>query len=386
VHPTGGSLRVFKQFAWLEVDSVKMALSCPAHQPVTQAVSPLRTYEIQDQMRIALQTAMKLFNPLLMKLTFSGAIIATTIVTILSLIAFGARYWWVGELLRHPRPQYSFVLVICLPFIVWRFRRAGWLILIPLLLNSGTFAPLYLPPQHMPIPTSRQFTALHYSLDNALSSHSEAFAYLRDHPVDILSLQELTPETAAQLSQELPEYEVVYSHPMTNSQGSVVLISSKSGIQVHSAGIIHLPKTAVRPLIETILDIQGHSIAFLSLHVVRPVNARKIGLQQTEFEAVAKWSRHHQKQEQAVLILGDFNSTSWSMNFQQFQKDGDLLNSEQGFGLEPTWPANLPSLFSIPIDHCLYSSGIVIVNRFTGPYLGSDHAPLHINFMLADSP
>jgi hypothetical protein len=33
VHPTGGSLRVFGQFAWLEVGSVKMALSRPAHQP-----------------------------------------------------------------------------------------------------------------------------------------------------------------------------------------------------------------------------------------------------------------------------------------------------------------------------------------------------------------
>jgi len=38
VHPTGGSLRVFGQFAWLEVGSGKMALSRPAHQPVTQAV------------------------------------------------------------------------------------------------------------------------------------------------------------------------------------------------------------------------------------------------------------------------------------------------------------------------------------------------------------
>jgi hypothetical protein len=39
VHPTGGSLRVFEQFAWLEVGSVKMALSHPAHQRVTRAVN-----------------------------------------------------------------------------------------------------------------------------------------------------------------------------------------------------------------------------------------------------------------------------------------------------------------------------------------------------------
>ncbi len=37
----GGSRRVFRQFSWLEVDSVKAALSRPAHQRVTQAVSRL---------------------------------------------------------------------------------------------------------------------------------------------------------------------------------------------------------------------------------------------------------------------------------------------------------------------------------------------------------
>ena len=38
MHPTGGSLRVFRHFAWLEAGSVKVALSRPAHQRVTQAV------------------------------------------------------------------------------------------------------------------------------------------------------------------------------------------------------------------------------------------------------------------------------------------------------------------------------------------------------------
>jgi hypothetical protein len=40
VHLTGGSLRVFRLFAWLQVDSARMALSRPAHQQVTQTVSP----------------------------------------------------------------------------------------------------------------------------------------------------------------------------------------------------------------------------------------------------------------------------------------------------------------------------------------------------------
>ena len=41
MHPTGGSLRVFKPFAWLRVGSGKVALSRPTHQRVTQAVRQL---------------------------------------------------------------------------------------------------------------------------------------------------------------------------------------------------------------------------------------------------------------------------------------------------------------------------------------------------------
>jgi hypothetical protein len=46
VHPTGGSLRVFRHFAWLGVGSVKVALSRPTHQRVTLAVTRIpRTLE-----------------------------------------------------------------------------------------------------------------------------------------------------------------------------------------------------------------------------------------------------------------------------------------------------------------------------------------------------
>jgi hypothetical protein len=45
VHPTGGSLRVFRHFAWLEVGSGKAAFSRLAHQRVTPAVGlPVRLH------------------------------------------------------------------------------------------------------------------------------------------------------------------------------------------------------------------------------------------------------------------------------------------------------------------------------------------------------
>ena len=318
----------------------------------------------------------------IVKLSINGALIVTTSVTILSLIGFGARYWWAGELLSQPRPQYALALILCLPFVVWQYPRAGWLILIPLLLNIGTFAPLYLPPHGDLRSTSRQYSVLHYNLDNTLSSHTKAFAYLREHPVDILSLQEFTPKDEINISQELPGYFIAYSHPLTNSHGSAVLVSKKSGIEVRSANITHLPEYSVRPLIETTLVIHGQEVAFLNLHVIRPVSAWNTDFQQIEFASAAEWSRSPQELGQAVLMIGDLNSTPWSWNFRQFQQEGHLLNSGQGFGLESTWPAGLPSIFTIPIDHCLHSPEIVITDRYTGPFLGSDHAPLHVEFFL----
>ncbi len=38
VHPTGGTRRVFKQFAWLRAGSAKVELPRPAHPRVTPAV------------------------------------------------------------------------------------------------------------------------------------------------------------------------------------------------------------------------------------------------------------------------------------------------------------------------------------------------------------
>jgi hypothetical protein len=43
VHPTSGSLRVFRHLSWLEADSGKKALHHPAQPPVTQSVSLLHS-------------------------------------------------------------------------------------------------------------------------------------------------------------------------------------------------------------------------------------------------------------------------------------------------------------------------------------------------------
>ncbi len=75
----------------------------------------------------------------------------------------------------------------------------------------------------------------------------------------------------------------------------------------------------------------------------------------------------------------------WSPYYKSFVRQTGLRNARQGFGILPTWPsksslspvpATIAPLLSIPIDHCLISPKIKVVNIRTGPNVDSDHLPV----------
>jgi endonuclease/exonuclease/phosphatase (EEP) superfamily protein YafD len=78
-----------------------------------------------------------------------------------------------------------------------------------------------------------------------------------------------------------------------------------------------------------------------------------------------------------VVLVGDINCSPWSFYFTQLLKDSALQDSEQGFGAQPSWPA-IRNHALIPIDHCLVSKDIQVINRQIGRNIGSDHLPVVI--------
>jgi len=79
-----------------------------------------------------------------------------------------------------------------------------------------------------------------------------------------------------------------------------------------------------------------------------------------------------------VILLTDFNATSWSSNFQDLTTATGLRDSRIGFGVQPTWPAQLPGL-RVPIDHCLVSPKIEIHDRRVTANAGSDHFGIYLD-------
>ena len=98
---------------------------------------------------------------------------------------------------------------------------------------------------------------------------------------------------------------------------------------------------------------------------------------------VSETERVRARRSQMVPKTSSFpraNTTPWSAAFQPLNEE--LLNSMNGFGWQPTYPAGA-GLLMLPIDHLLHSGHLTTVDRSTGPDLGSDHLPLIVT--VADS-
>ena len=86
-----------------------------------------------------------------------------------------------------------------------------------------------------------------------------------------------------------------------------------------------------------------------------------------------------------TLLLGDLNCTPWSVWFHSLLQESGLRDSAIGHGLWPTWYALPTILAGIPIDHALVGGQIEVLRRHVGPYLGSDHRPLTMDFRIRTS-
>jgi endonuclease/exonuclease/phosphatase (EEP) superfamily protein YafD len=297
---------------------------------------------------------------------------------IASFLGFLGKLWWKFELLDHPRPQYC--LGLCLGLLAgWGLQQWWSLIwLVPLGIDIFLLAPLFLPlpkpDRPSPKPTLR---LLHANIDRHNPEPDRVICYLQQQSVDLLLLQEITPAWLARLQAELPNYQVLKAEAFDHTMGSAVLVNKQdSPFKIKQIQTIHLPENSDRPLLELIINDGHQQWAILSFHVIRPRSTQTSNRQITEFAAAADWSRCQLQQQRAVVLIGDFNSTCWSQRLRRLAPDSQLINSQGGFGFQPTWSAHFPPLMKITIDHCFHSRNLIVTRRHIGPDIASDHLPL----------
>lgn len=285
--------------------------------------------------------------------------------------------------------RYSFLTEICVHFVnlyalagvagallILPSKRWGWVLvcLVVALVNAARLAPLYTPAAGAAEPG----TPLRLVTANVLSGSDryEAVAdYLGAADADLIFVQEVTRAWEARLRAALPDHRYVVTEPREDHFGIAVFSRLPlSDVEVVRTGGSDLPAIvgAVR--------VGGAEVRFVNLHAIPPGSPYGLELRNRQMNRAAAFIADSGG---PGIVAGDFNCTSWSPYFRDLLREHDLHDARRGFGVAGTWPAPVHP-FTIPIDQCLVTSEIRVLDFERGRNFGSDHLPLRVDLQISD--
>jgi endonuclease/exonuclease/phosphatase (EEP) superfamily protein YafD len=307
------------------------------------------------------------YLPLLLALLAVGIAVA-------SLIGYLGRFWWGFELFTHFRLQYAGLAAICALGFLLLGELAGFFISTGIaLFNLAFIYPLYRRESN-PASPERTYRILTANILGKNGQHQKIVQMVKDANPDFVLLLEYDHRHHESMSHDQLDYPHKQFLPQDDNYG----LAFFSRLPV-SSEIVYLNQDIVPALVAR-LELDGQLLTIIGTHPPPPRGQKKTALRDHQMAALARFAS---QQNGEIILLGDLNTTSWSYVFQDLLRDSKLLDSREGFGLQPTWPSNLP-LMRIPIDHVLHSQGIQISNRSTGPFSGSDHRPVIVDFYMKD--
>jgi endonuclease/exonuclease/phosphatase (EEP) superfamily protein YafD len=302
----------------------------------------------------------------------AGALGAVTCAATLASLASAAG--WPIELASHFRVQYLLTLIVlALLFVLRKRTRTAVVLALFAIPNAAAIAPAFFGAriENKPSADLRLMLANVYTGN---TEHERVLAAIRDLKPDVIVLLEVNDRWLGALKPALsPEYSAA-AHEAREDNFGIALFSRRSLVdaKVVSLGAADVPSVVAR------LEIDGRPLSILGTHTLPPGSRRYTELRDDQLAAIPAFLR---QTAAPWVVLGDLNTTPWSDAFQDLLEVGGLKDSMQGFGIQATWPSFFWPLL-IPIDHCLHTPGITVVNRFVGPPIGSDHYPLVIDLAL----
>lgn len=305
-------------------------------------------------------------------------VIPAVALAVVSLAAFLGRWIWWLDVLANFRAQYVVALAILgLIILMSRWRKTGYVVLGVAVVNLVVVLPLYI---GSPAEASVEIPSMRVMSFNLLSTnerYSEVIEYVETIDPDLVLLHEASrPWEVAMESADLA-YEIIRPRSDDLIFGTLVLVKSED-VEAVSYGFSSSNPRAV----ELNFTPEGWTtqISALSTHALAPTDEERAGLRDAQLGFAGQWVS---KQTGAFFVVGDFNATPWSWPFRRLMESGELVNSQTGFGLQPSFSSQVNLLLRVPIDHLIHSPALEVTDRSLGPTLGSDHFPLVVDLQLA---
>lgn len=191
--------------------------------------------------------------------------------------------------------------------------------------------------------------------------------YVVDEAPDIVSFEEVGIEWGNELGKQLKDY----PYRQINSENGYFGMAIFSKFPFESEKLI-MSRSGIQALLAKIKVAQDVSLAYLAVHALPPIQDDHLADRNQEMANMAILRKTYTGN---FVLAGDLNCSPWSNAFSDLCKNGNLRDSQQGFGPQPSWPSYFGVPF-IPIDHFLVSPEVKVLSRSVGPQIGSDHYPV----------
>ncbi|HOC00646.1 MAG TPA: endonuclease/exonuclease/phosphatase family protein [Verrucomicrobiota bacterium] len=337
----------------------------------------------------------RFFEP---KVSATGLLHATGALAGLCTVAgFFASCSWLLELACHFRLQYA--LALAAVALLTRFsprpdrtsasaatppaHQPRWPSLVYAALalsNLAVLLPSFVPPATRPPPAgSKQWRIVTLNVHTANPRHDLVEAFLRREDPDVILLIEVDARWLTQLEALTNVWPHTIQAPRDDNFG-IALFSRHPFSEARMIGL----GEAGLPSIEAEVQIGGQPVWIFGTHPLPPSGAENARLRDAQLEHAAD---HAAARTGSRLLLGDLNTTPWSPVYRRLLARSGLIDTLRGRGYQPTWPGHFVPLW-IPLDHCLASPDLTVLDRRVGPHVGSDHRPVIVDlaFPFGDSP
>lgn len=303
--------------------------------------------------------------------------VAGTFVCISTLIGFLGRYFWAFDLFSHFRVQYAISLTLLgiILLIVKRYKAATVFIIFACV-NYGVIVPLYFGKPPPPAVINKPIRAMLLNVNSRLGNAERVKQLIAEVNPDILVLEEINSKWMNDLQSIKASHPYISAKPRSDNFG----IGLFSKLPIIEAKTAYIGDGEVPSILATI-ETHSSELRIIATHPPPPAGAEYSQMRNSQLEELAS----HIPQSTPTLLLGDLNTTPWNYYFKRLLKDSGLIDSSQGRGAQATWPSNNPLLL-IPLDHCLHSDDIFVINKKIGGNAGSDHYSLIIDFSIDKKP
>jgi endonuclease/exonuclease/phosphatase (EEP) superfamily protein YafD len=288
------------------------------------------------------------------------------------LLTWFARYSYWLELLCNFQVL-IFISMLPFPALFFAVRRKKWAAFLTLfLLLSGWSAfSVFVPSRQKLADGDNSLKILSFNVYHQ-NDEFEKFIELAERvDPDIVVLLEFSPKWKKHVDQIREKYPFVLLKPRL--AGSGVAIYSRLPLK---DVYVYRPNRKLPGfrVVRCRMVLGNRNINLFAVHMLSPRSQRNLEIRNRQLIELAEIVNDYEGEK---IVVGDFNATTWSPFLQDFVSATKLRDSRQGYGLQPTWPANSWWL-RIPIDHAFVSGGISVMDRAVLAGDGSDHLPIFI--------